>query len=148
MHRFRKACGFARLRNANSFLPFQRTSRALTHQVITRRGISDSGYQMIHSEAQLVVCREVGVRARAQVGDSSSVRGNRFRSGLSETSQHSMIGAFEFEAPEKRHQAFAEHRIIREMISDVRPSRFCGFFTSEPCKDEEAPTIAGSIAKG
>ena len=102
---------------------------------------------MINGETQLVVYREVGVRAREHVGNSRSVRGHRFRSKLSETSQRGSIGAFEFEAHKERDQAFAEHRIIRDMISDMGPSRFLGFFASEPCEDEEAPTITGSIAK-
>ena len=37
MHWFRKAFGYARLRDVNSFLPFQQTSRALTHRVLSRR---------------------------------------------------------------------------------------------------------------
>ena len=132
----------------NEQFPFKRTSRALTHQVITRRGISDFVYKMNNGETQLVVCREVGERARAPVGYSSSVCGHRFRSGFSETSQRGSIGSFEFKAPEERDQAFAEHRIICDMICDIETSRFFGFFTSKLCKDEEAPTITGSIAKG
>ena len=103
---------------------------------------------MINGEAQVVVCREVGLRAREQVGNSRSVRGYRFRSGLFETSQRGSIGAFKFEATEERNQAFAEHRIIRDMISDMGPLRLFGFFASQLCEDEEASAIAGSIAEG
>ena len=147
VHRFRKACSFARLRDANSFLPFQGTSRALTHQVVLRLGISDSGYEMINGETQLVVGREIGVRARAQVGNSSSVRDHRFPSELSETLQRISISAVEFEASEERDQAFTEHRIILDMIRNMGPS-FLGFSTSELCENKEAPAIAGSIVKG
>ena len=103
---------------------------------------------MINGKTELVVDREIGVRARTQVGHSSSVRGHRFRSKLSETLQCGSIGAFEFVAPEERDQAFAEHRIIRDMISDMGPSRFFGFFASEPREDNEALTITRSISKG
>ena len=62
--------------------------------------------------------------------------------------QRGSIGDFKFAAPEKRDKAFAEHRIVYDMINDMGPSRCFDFCASEPCKDEEAPTMAGSIAKG
>ena len=148
MHWFRNACGFTRLRDANSFLPFQQTTRALTLFIFSRRSISDSGYEMINDRAYLVISREFGLRARAHICNSSSVRIHRFRFGLSETLQHGSIRAFEFVAPEIRNQVFAEHGVIRDIVSDIKFSNFFGFFAFEPGKNKETPTIADSIAKG
>lgn len=85
LHRFWDACAFARLRVSNSFMQFQRTAFVLTLQILLREGISDSVYEMINNETKLVVDRKVEVRARAH--NSSSVLGQRLRSGLSETLQ-------------------------------------------------------------
>ena len=98
VQRFREAYGFAHLFNANSILPIQRTTRELTRRVFSRNSISDPGYEVINGKTQLVVGREVEVRAHEQIGYLSSVRNLQFQFRLAKTLQFGSICAYKFDA--------------------------------------------------
>ena len=84
----RKARGLACLRRLHGLLPRQRAARTIVQDVVSRRQVGVSRNEVIHSELQLCIRREVGICLQAHIRRACGICGDGPRAGLRVRSQH------------------------------------------------------------